>query len=114
MKGDHLFYKDRLVLRKGSKHIAMILEEYHSGMMGGHSGVLKTTKRTPRLFHWPNLKKDVQKFVAECNVCQTDKTSTLSTAGLLSLFRYRIRCRRNYLWILLEGYLNLMEWMQFV
>ena len=71
------------MLPKSSKFIDTILNEYHSGIMGGHSGVLKTIKRVQRLFHWPNLKKDVQKFVAECRVCQTHKTSTLSPAGLL-------------------------------
>lgn len=83
LKAGRLFYKDRLVLPKTSKHITLILEEYHSTVVGGHSGVLKTTKRIQRLFHWPNLKKDVQRFVSECSVCQTHKTSTLSPAGLL-------------------------------
>ena len=83
VKRGRLFYKDRLVLPKGSKYIPVILEEYHSGISGGHSGVLKTVKRVQRLFHWTNLKQDVQTFVAECRVCQTHKTSTLTPAGLL-------------------------------
>ena len=83
VKRGRLFYKDRLVLPKGSKYIPVILEEYHSGISGEHSGVLKTVKRVQRLFHWTNLKQDVQTFVAECRVCQTHKTSTLTPAGLL-------------------------------
>lgn len=83
VKKGRLFYKDRLFLPKTSKFIEVILEEFHSGVMGGHSGVLKTTKRIQRLFHWPNLKKDVQRFVSQCTICQTHKSSTLVPAGLL-------------------------------
>lgn len=70
------FYKDRLVIPRNSKYIAVILDEYHSG-------VLKTVKRIQMLFHWTNRKKDVQKFVSECRVCQTHKSSTLNLAGIL-------------------------------
>lgn len=80
VKKGRLFYKDRLVLPKSSRFIDVILQEYHSGVFGGHSGLLKTIKRIQRLFHWPNLKKDVQRFVSECRVCQTHKSSTLVPA----------------------------------
>lgn len=83
VKKGRLFYKDRLVIPRSSKHISVIIEEYHSGVAGGHSGVLKMVKRIQRLFHWANLKHDVQKFVTECRVCQTQKSSTLTPAGLL-------------------------------
>lgn len=81
--GGRLFYKNRLVLSRSSRFILMILSEYHDGVMGGHSGVLKTIKRIQHLFHWSKLKDDVRKFVSECTVCQTHKYSTLSPAGLL-------------------------------
>lgn len=78
-----LFYKKRLVLPRTSPFIQVILKEYHDGFVGVHSGTLKTIKRIQRLFHWANMKSDVQKYVAECGVCQKHKYSTLKPAGLL-------------------------------
>ena len=78
-----LFYKGRLVLSRSSQFIQQILREYHDGVMGGHSGILKTIKRIQQGFYWPKMKVDVKKYVAECSVCQQHKYSTLKPAGLL-------------------------------
>lgn len=80
---DRLFYKGILVLLKTSVYIPFLLEEYHDGLQGGHSGVLKTQKRIQSQFYWPKMRMDIQKYVSECKICQTHKYSTLSPAGLL-------------------------------
>ena len=35
-----------------------------------HLGVSKTYKRITNDFFWPNIKKDIHKFVTECHICQ--------------------------------------------
>lgn len=83
VKGGHLWYKNRLVLPKDSRFKSLILHEYHTCLLGGHSGMLKTMKRIQQSLYWSHMLKDIQQFVAEYGVCQTHKYSTLLPAGLL-------------------------------
>jgi hypothetical protein len=57
--------------------------ELHTSPVGGHSGFLKTYHRVKKEFFWDGLKNDVQRFVAECLVCQQNKVETIKTPGLL-------------------------------
>ena len=78
-----LWYKDRLYLCKNSQLKQKILMELHTSPLGGHSGFLKTYHRVKKEFFWDGLKSDIQKFVAECLVCQQNKVETIKTPGLL-------------------------------
>ncbi|CAA7016982.1 unnamed protein product [Microthlaspi erraticum] len=78
-----LMKNGRLVIPRSSSHIPLILKEFHAGVIGGHSGILKTMKRIHSTFYWKRMVKDIQKFVKECDICQRHKYSTLRPAGLL-------------------------------
>jgi hypothetical protein len=82
-KNDSLLYKDRLYLCKNSQLKQKVLLELHTSPVGGHSGFLKTYHRVKKDFFWDGLKTDVQRFVAECLVCQQNKVETIKTPGLL-------------------------------
>jgi hypothetical protein len=81
---------DGLLLRCGkiwvsptSRFKLLLLQEYHESPIGGHAGVVKTLKRLSANFFWPNMRQEVQKFIASCVVCQQTKYSTLKPGGLL-------------------------------
>jgi hypothetical protein len=82
-KNDSLWYKDCLYLCKNSQLKQKVLLEFHTSPVGGHSGFLKTYHRVKKDFFWDGLKINVQRFVAECLVCQKNKVETIKTPGLL-------------------------------
>jgi len=52
-----------------------ILYEYHDTPIGGHQGIERTIKRIKLLHDWPNLAKDVEKYIKKCTLCQRNKLS---------------------------------------
>ncbi|GJV04832.1 putative mitochondrial protein, partial [Tanacetum coccineum] len=52
-------------------------------VVGGHSGVLKTFKRMASELYWICMKKDIEKLVTDCVICQRQKYSTMALRGLL-------------------------------
>jgi transposase InsO family protein len=49
----------------------------------GHLGWKKTWERTRQDYYWPNMLNDIKEYVATCDACQRNKSSTQRPAGLL-------------------------------
>lgn len=71
-----VYYKRRIFVGSRSSTRKPLLSEYHSSPSAGHPGFERTLRWISTEFYWPNLKKDVKKFVEACVVCQTTKYST--------------------------------------
>lgn len=78
-----LLYKGRLVLSATSCLIPSLLQMYHDSVMGGHSRYIRTYKRMNGELYWRGMKKNVQEYVAQCIICQKNKSEFMSPAGLL-------------------------------
>ncbi|KAA0055700.1 Ty3/gypsy retrotransposon protein [Cucumis melo var. makuwa] len=78
-----LKFKGRLVIPNKSTLIPTILHTYHDSVFGGHSGFLRTYKRLTGEIYWKGMKKDIMRYCEECAICQRNKSSALSPAGLL-------------------------------
>ena len=89
---DSLWYKDHLYIYKESQLKQKVLMELHTSPIGGHSGFLKTYHRVKKEFFWEGLKNDVQRFVAECLVCQQNKVEIVKTQGLLQPLNIPCQC----------------------
>ena len=78
-----LRYKGQVVLPATSPLIPYLLREFHCSPIGGHRGVQRTYNRLSTEFHWRGIKKDVQNFVSNCDVCQRHKYDSTSPVGLM-------------------------------
>jgi len=86
-KGEHdkyarvhgLLYLDgRLCVPNCSLRASLVHESHRGGLMG-HFGVLKTLEILCEHFYWPLMRKDVEKFCANCLECRRAKSKVNNT-----------------------------------
>lgn len=58
----------RVVVSRDSCLVADLLQTYHDGVAGGHSGMLKTYQRLAVDWYWFGM-KDIEAYVAKCTIC---------------------------------------------
>lgn len=61
----------RLYVPKKSR--IKVLDLMHDRPLGAHLGQFKTLSRIREKYYWPNLAKDVEKYVNSCELCQRNK-----------------------------------------
>lgn len=78
-----IFFKDKLFIPSTSPLKNVILEEFHSSLLGGHGGIQKTYGRLKEKVYWHGMKQDVVDFVNSCSICQQTKIPAHLPYGLL-------------------------------
>ncbi|CAN6292538.1 unnamed protein product [Urochloa humidicola] len=76
-------FKGRIWLGTHKEAHDAVLLALHSSGLGGHSGIAATYHKIKEMFAWPGLKKDVQAYVNNCQVCQQAKTEHVKYPGTL-------------------------------
>ncbi|KAG7536993.1 Zinc knuckle CX2CX4HX4C [Arabidopsis suecica] len=70
-----LFYDNRLCIPNSSLR-ELFVREAHGGGLMGHFGVSKTLKVMQDHFHWPNMKRDVERICERCPTCKQAKAKS--------------------------------------
>lgn len=78
-----MLYKNRFAIPRNYFLVPVLLQMYHSSMVGGHSGDVKTYLRLAGEWFWGGMWRDVTQFVQKCYTCQKQKVSQQLPAGLL-------------------------------
>jgi len=76
-----LFYEDRIVVPLVLR--GRIIEMYHDTTFGAHQGIMKTTDKLCRKFHWPGMHKDIKLYITNCLKCKVHKPSRQAKLGKL-------------------------------
>ena len=67
------------ILKKNVKNVSdkmkqkLIIDDYHTLPTAGHAGIDRTWKTIKQRYFWINMKKDIEKFLKTCELCQKNK-----------------------------------------
>ena len=64
---------------------AEIIQLHHDVLAAGHGGRWKTVELVTRNYWWPEVIRDMRRYVEECDLCQRMKNRTEELAGKLKL-----------------------------
>jgi hypothetical protein len=78
-----LWFNDRIVVPKNHQLRKQILDEAHLSKFSIHPGSSKMYQDLRRNFWWTKMKREIAKYVSECDTCQRVKTSHLRVSGTL-------------------------------
>jgi hypothetical protein len=78
-----LWFGDRLVVPKDLELRKQILDEAHLSKFSMHPGSNKMYHDLRSLYWWTRMKREIAKYISECDTCQRIKASHLKTAGPL-------------------------------
>jgi len=78
-----LWFDNRLVIPKDLELRKRILDEAHLSRYSIHPGSNKMYQDLKQRFWWTRMKREIARYVSECDTCQRVKASHLRSAGLL-------------------------------
>jgi hypothetical protein len=99
-----LWFKDRLVVPKTPELRKKILDEAHLSKFAMHPDSDKMYHDLRSLYWWTRMKREIAKYVSECDTCQRIKASHLKVAGTLQRLPIPSWNGRTSAWILLWVY----------
>jgi hypothetical protein len=78
-----LWFNKRIVVPKDHKLRKQIIDEAHLSKFSMHPGSTKMYQDLKQNFWWTRMRREIAKYVSECDICQRVKASHLKTAGIL-------------------------------
>ena len=78
-----LWFNSRLVVPKDLELRKQILDEAHLSRYSIHPSSNKMYQDLKQRFWWTRMKREIAKYVSECDTCQRVKVSHLRSAGPL-------------------------------
>jgi len=68
-----LWYNERLYIPPEASVQAELLKRHHDNELTEHFSIKRTLELVSHKYYWPELAKDVKKYVSSCNICQRVK-----------------------------------------
>ncbi|WVZ85071.1 hypothetical protein U9M48_032029 [Paspalum notatum var. saurae] len=78
-----LWFGKRLVVPKDFELRKLIIDESHNSQFAIHPGSNKMYHHLKQRFWWTHMKREIARYVSECDVCQKVRAEHLKPAGTL-------------------------------
>jgi len=92
IQGEEWKMEEELVLKEGKVYVPKdeelrteIIQLHHDVPMAGHEGKWKMVELVTRNYWWPEVTREVGRYVKGCNLCQRMKNRTEEVVGKLKL-----------------------------
>lgn len=73
-----LFLTATTIILSERNEINQTLVDFHDSPLGGHQGVRRMAHKINQQFKWEGMRKDIQKYVRNCKICQLTKPKGLA------------------------------------
>src|SRR5690606_16187480 len=83
VRNGRLIYRERVYVPDYPPLKLRLIQDFHATPAAGHPGRSKTLELLSRQYHWPLMRKEVDRFVRNCHTCQRSRTSRHAPFGIL-------------------------------
>ena len=81
---DKIFYKGRQLIAPDPEEFIAIITKYHDHVTAGHPGRAKTLEKVKESYIWEGMRKDIDRYMDNCEICQRTKHRRDKAFGLLN------------------------------
>jgi len=78
-----LWYQGKIWIPKNEGIRTTLIAKQHERPQAGHGGTAKTTELISRRYYWPKIRKDIKRFIKNCDTCQRITVVRHAPYGLL-------------------------------
>ena len=83
-RGEKIFYKGRQLIAPELKEFTEIISKHHDYIAAKHPGRAKTLEKIRENYIWEGMRRDVDRYVDNCETCQRTKSRRNRAFGLLN------------------------------
>ena len=82
-RGGYLWYQGKMYIPDYGPLRLRLLRDHHDSPVAGHPGRAKTLELLSRQYYWPQMYRDVDRYVRNCHTCQRSRTARHAPYGIL-------------------------------
>jgi len=81
VSGNRLMFRNKLWVPHHEPLRLRLLQRHHDIPTAGHPGRAKTLELLARRYYWPSMRKDVDRYIANCHHCRRSKALRNAPSG---------------------------------